>query len=123
MASTAGCSRSRTDLSPSTTPSSTEALRPMWQCRPRIDRRTTASWLIRVFAQRIDALDDGVLLDVALPADDAVWADARAGLHDGALVDEAGPFDDGALLDARLRRHPGRARRVGERRRRDSGRP
>ena len=78
-----------TDLSPSTTPSSTVALRPMWQCRPRIERRTTASWPMRRFGPDDRPFDDGVFLDVALPADDAVGADARAGLDDRALVDEA----------------------------------
>src|SRR5262249_1390758 len=43
-----------TDLSPSTTPSSTSALRPMWHWRPRIDRRTVASRQIREFGHKMD---------------------------------------------------------------------
>src|SRR5678815_2428405 len=61
------------------------------------------------------ALNGGVLLDVALTADDAVGTDARAGLHDGALVNEARPLDRGAFLNACARRHESRARRVQER--------
>ena len=44
---------------------------------------------MRVFGPDDRPLDDRVLLDVALAADDAVRADARAGLDDDALVDEA----------------------------------
>src|SRR5713226_3832552 len=42
------------------------------------------------------AVEHRVLLDVALAADHAVGADARAGLHDRAFVDEARRFDDPA---------------------------
>ena len=40
------------------------------------------------------ALDVRVLLDMALPPDDAVRADSRAALDDRALVDEARTFDN-----------------------------
>src|SRR5262245_47191024 len=56
-------------------------------------------------------LDDRMLLDVALPPDHAVRADAGAGLDDRALVHETGTLDDGAVFDARVRRHPYGGRR------------
>ena len=99
------------------------ALRPMWQCRPRIDRRTIASWLMRVLAQTIDVLDDRVLFDVALPADHAVRTDPRAGLHHHAFVDEAGPFEDRRPLRRAPRATPTPSAAIVERRRADSGRP
>src|SRR5262245_35454224 len=49
---------------------------------------------------------DRVLLDVALPADDAVGGDARAGFDYYTLIDEAWRFDDRALFDLGLWRNP-----------------
>ena len=95
----------------------------MWHWRPRIDRRTTASWPIRVLAQRIERSIDGLLLDVALAADDAVGADTRPGLDDRAFVDEARPLDVRPVLDARLGEIQVRDGPAGEQRRSGSARP
>src|SRR6185436_14591391 len=56
-----------------------------------------------------------MLLDVALPADDAVRADACSRLDDDAIVEKTGPFDRGAVLDAGAGRNP-RRRRLGRER-------
>src|SRR5947207_13077442 len=45
----------------------------------------------------------GMLLEMTLPPDDAVRADARARFDHGALVDEAGAGQRHAVLDPRLR--------------------
>ena len=66
-------------------------LRPMWQLRPRIDARTTASGPIHPFGQMIEPSIDGAFRDVRLPADDRVGQDPCARLHHRAFVDEAGP--------------------------------
>src|SRR5207237_10736393 len=59
-------------------------------------------------------LDNRVLLDMTVPAHDAVRTDPRAGLDDDPIVEETGPFDGGAVLDPRAGRDPGRRRLGGE---------
>ena len=49
--------------------------------------------------------DRRMLFDVALPADDAVGADACAGPDDRPLVNEARTLEDRALFDFGLGRH------------------
>src|SRR5688572_284945 len=63
------------------------------------------------------AVDDRVLLDLRLPAEDGIGADACPRLDQHALVDEAGALDDRAFLDAGIlgHRRP-RAAQAGERR-------
>src|SRR6185503_15857100 len=46
------------------------------------------------------ALDNRMLLDVALTANDAIGTDPGARLDDRPLVDEARPFQHGALVDS-----------------------
>ena len=60
-------------------------------------------------------LDDGMLLDMTLPADHTVWTDPCAGLDDDSIVQETRPFDRGAILDAGAGRNPG-GRRLGRER-------
>src|SRR5467141_2969253 len=54
------------------------------------------------------SLDHGVFLNVAVPPNDAVGADAGAGLDHRSLADEAGRFERHPLLDAGVRGDPGR---------------
>src|SRR5688500_8962106 len=49
------------------------------------------------------AIDDRVLLDLGLPPDNGIGADARARLDERSLIHEAGTFKGRAILDARIR--------------------
>src|SRR5687767_7277598 len=76
---------------------------------------------LRVGANPAVRLDDrvvdlGVLLDMAVPADDRVGPDARAALDRGVLIDETGAFNMRAILDLRIGRDPGQRLRARERR-------
>src|SRR3984893_5187801 len=62
-------------------------------------------------------LEDRVLLDVALTADNRVRPDASAALDDGAFVDEAGAFERHRFLDAGACSHPDLLALARERRR------